>query len=446
MKALHKIDRASVSFDDPNLVANAGLTLTGTLMTRLGLVETIDAKVKLAGRIGGANSGIKAATVVSALLAGADCIDDVDILRAGASGQVCAHELRAPSTIGTWLRAFRWGHVRQLDAAARQLLQRAWAAGAGPRPDEPVTIDIDSTMCKTYGLFKQGGRKYTRKHHRGYHPLLGVVAGYDQVVAARLREGVANDARGARSFVVETIRRVRAAGAGGKLTLRADSGFFSQAVVDACRQADVRFSITVKMNPYLQQAIDAIPDDAWTPIPDWQPRDGQAEIAEVCVPAFKDDPIPIRLIVRRVTPQAVKAGEQLALLPDWRYHALVTDIPGPLLQVEAFHRDHADVESTIKDLKHHAGLAHLPSGRFAANAAWLGLVAIAYNIGRWTLLAGKGIDCFCSTKTLRQRLIAWPARLARSGRRVILHAPEGWPWAGAVTAMLARLRALPAPV
>jgi hypothetical protein len=145
------------------------------------------------------------------------------------------------------------------------------------------------------------------------------------------------------------------------------------------------------------------------------------------VPAFKDDPIPIRLIVRRVTPKAVKAGEQLALLPDWRYHALAGDIPGPLLQVEAFHRDHANVESTIKDLKHHAGLAHLPSGRFAANAAWLGLVAIAYNLGRWTLLAGKGIDCFCSTKTLRQRLIAWPARLARSGRRVILHAPEGWP-------------------
>jgi DDE family transposase len=151
------------------------------------------------------------------------------------------------------------------------------------------------------------------------------------------------------------------------------------------------------------------------------------------------------VIVRRVTPKAANAEQQLALLPDWRYHALVTDIPGPLLKVEAFHRDHAEVENTIKDLKHHAGLAHLPSGRFAANAVWLGLVGLAYNLGRWTLLAGKGIDCFCSTKTLRQRLIAWPARLARSGRRLTLHAPKGWPWAEAVTAMLARLCALPAP-
>jgi hypothetical protein len=234
VKASHKLDQASVMFDDPNLVANAGLMLTGTLMSRLGLIETIDAKVKLAGRVGGANPGIKAATVVCALLAGADCIDDVDVLRAGASGQVCGHELRAPSTIGTWLRALGWGHVRQLDAAAGQLLRRAWAAGAGPSTNEPVTIDVDSTLCETYGLVKQGGRSYTRKHHRGYHPLLGVVAGYDQVVSARLREGVANDARGAKSFVAETIRRVRVAGARGKLTLRADSGFFARAVIDAC--------------------------------------------------------------------------------------------------------------------------------------------------------------------------------------------------------------------
>jgi hypothetical protein len=239
--------------------------------------------------------------------------------------------------------------------------------------------------------------------------------------------------------------RVRAAAARGKLGLRVDSGFFARAVIDACRDADVRFSITVKMNPYLQEAIDAIPETAWIPIPDWQPRDGQAEVAETRTPAFKDDPIPVRVIVRRVTAKAAKAGQQLALLCDWRYHALAGDIAGPLLDVEAFHRDHAGVENTIKDLKGHCGLAHLPSGRFAANAAWLALVTLAYNLGRWTLLAGKGIDCFAATKTLRQRLIAWPARLARSGRRVILHAPEGWPWADAVTTALARLRALPAP-
>lgn len=343
--------------------------LTGTLMNRLGLIEVIDERVRLRGRVGGADSGVKAATVISGLLAGADCIDDIDVLRAGASDAVCGHQLRAPSTIGTWLRALGWGHARQLDAAAGELLARAWAAGAGPSTTEPVTIDVDSTLCKTYGLFKQGGHKVTRKHHRGCHPLVAVVAGYDQVVSARLREGVADDARGAKSFVTETIGRARAAGATGQLTLRTDSGFFSKAVIDACRDADVRFSITVRMNPCLQQAIDAIPEDAWVPIPDWAGRDGQAQVAETRVPAFKDDPVPVRLIVRRVTPKAVKAGEQLELLPDWRCHALVTDLAGPLLQVEAFHRDHAAVENTIKELKCHCGLSHLPSGRSAANAA-----------------------------------------------------------------------------
>lgn len=233
--------------------------LTGTLMNRLGLIEVIDERVRLRGRVGGADSGVKAATVISGLLAGADCIDDIDVLRAGASDAVCGHQLRAPSTIGTWLRALGWGHARQLDAAAGELLARAWAAGAGPSTTEPVTIDVDSTLCKTYGLFKQGGHKVTRKHHRGCHPLVAVVAGYDQVVSARLREGVADDARGAKSFVTETIGRARAAGATGQLTLRTDSGFFSKAVIDACRDADVRFSITVRMNPCLQQAIDAIP-------------------------------------------------------------------------------------------------------------------------------------------------------------------------------------------
>ena len=156
VEASHKLQRLSVTFDDPNLVANAGLSLTATLAQRLGVREVVDARVDLSGRVGGANPGVKAMTVVSALLAGAEWIDDVDVLRASASATVLGHEVRAPSTIGTWLRSFTWGHVRQLDAAAGAVLTRAWALGAGPGRDEPLTIDLDSTHCETYGLGKQG--------------------------------------------------------------------------------------------------------------------------------------------------------------------------------------------------------------------------------------------------------------------------------------------------
>lgn len=448
VEASHKCQRLSVTFDDPNLVANAGLSLTATLAQRLGVREVVDARVDLSGRVGGANPGVKAMTVVSALLAGAEWIDDVDVLRAGASETVLGHELRAPSTIGTWLRSFTWGHVRQLDAAAGALVARAWALGAGPGRDEPVTIDVDSTHCETYGLGKQGAWKVNRDGERGYHPQLAVVDGYDQVLGVRLREGTANDGRGASSFVTEAINRVRVAGAGGPVTLRADAGFFGRPVIDACRAAGVRFSVTVRMNPRLREAIEAIPDDAWAQIPPerWAPNDGQAWVAETRVPAFADDDEPVRLVARRVNPKAAKPGEDLQLLPDWRYHAFVTDRHGDgPLETDAWHRAHARVENVIKDLKHHGGLAHLPSGVFAANAAWLALVALAHNLGRWTLLLGKGIDCFASTKTLRSKLLVWPARLARRAGRTFVHGPEHWPWADAVLAALARLRALPAP-
>jgi len=446
--ASHKLQRMSVTFDDPNLIANAGLLLPGTVAGHLGVQQVIHARVDLSGRVGGANTGIKAMTVISALLAGAEWIDDVDVLRAGASADVCGHELRAPSTIGTWLRAFTWGHARQLDAAAGQVLARAWAAGAGPCRTEKVTIDLDSTHCRTYGLGKQGAWKVDRHGERGYHPMVAVVDGYDQVLATRLREGPANDGRGVRSFVTEALGRVRAAGARGAVTVRADSGFFGRPLLAACRTAGVGFSVTVRMNPYLRGEIDTIPESAWTAIPaaDWAPNDGVAEVAELRVPAFVDDDEPVRLIVRRVNPKAAKPGEDPQLLPDWRHHAFVTDrYATTTLAADAWHRAHAQVENVIKDLKHHGGLAHLPSGVFAANAAWLSLVAMAHNLGRWTLRLGKGIDCFSSAKTLRRKLIAWPARIARRSRQVVLHGPTDWPWAEEAMVMLARLRALPAP-
>jgi len=438
----------SVTFDDPNLIANAGLMLPNTVAQHLEVQRIIDARVDLSGRIGGANTGIKAMTVLSALMVGAEWIDDVDVLRAGASQEVCGHALRAPSTIGTWLRAFTWGHARQLDAANGQILAGAWAAGAGPGRDEKLTIDLDSTHCQTYGLAKQGAWKVDRHGERGYHPVVAVLDGYDQLLATRLREGPANDGRGVASFAAETVNRVRAAGAHGAVTVRADSGFFGRPLIEACRGADVGFSVTVRMNSYLRGHIDAIPEQAWTAIPRerWAPNDGAAEVAELRVPAFADDDEAVRLVVRRVNPKAAKPGEDPQLLPDWRYHAFVTDRYGTTtLDADAWHRAHAQVENVIKELKYHGGLAHLPSGVFAANAAWLSLVALAHNLGRWTLRLGKGIDCWSSAKTLRRKLIAWPARIASTGRQLFIHGPTDWPWARQVDVMLTRLRALPAP-
>jgi len=446
--ASHRLDGLSVTFDDPNLIANAGLMLPGTLARRLDVAAAIGRRVDLSGRVGAANTPIKAMTVISALLAGAECIDDVDVLRAGGSKVVCGHEVRAPSTIGTWLRAFTWGHVRQLDAAAGEILARAWALGGGPSHDESVIIDLDSTLCQTYGLGKQGGWKVNRDGQRGYHPLVAIVDGYDQVVSTRLREGPANDARGAGRFTTETLARVRTAGARGQVTVRADAGFYARPVIDACRDRGVRFSVTVRLNPRLRTAIAGIDEAAWTPIPaeSWAPNDGIAQVAETRLPGvFAGDDDPVRLVVRRVHPKAAKPGEDRQLLPDWRYHAFVTDRhAGTALAADAWHRRHAQVENVIKDLKGHGGLAHLPSGVFAANAAWLTLVAIAHNLGRHTLLLGKGIDCWSSTKTLRRKLLAWPARITRHARQTTLHGPADWPWADAIAGMLTRLRAIPA--
>jgi hypothetical protein len=313
---------------------------------------------------GAGNSGAKALTVIGSVLAGGDCIDDVDVLRAGATPQLF-DQVRAPSTIGTWLRLFIWAAVRQLDRVSRALLRRAWQAGLGPDLDADLTIDIDSTVCETYGLRKQGGTKFSYLRVRGYHPLLASLADTGEL-HARLRGGNASPGRGAASFVAETIARVRHAGARGGLTLRADSGFYAGAVVSACRRAGVAFSITARKDRKIQAAIDAIPDQAWTPIPYW--IDGGADVAETTYTAFAGSKheLTCRLLVRRVRPTP---GSQLALDVVFDYHAILTDRDGDLPVVEADHRRHAVVEHVVADLKHHAGLVHLPSGRFAANAA-----------------------------------------------------------------------------
>ena len=307
---------------------------------------------------GRANVGHKALTLVHSALAGGDSIDDAGALRAGSTGAVLGHGVLAPSTLGTFLRSFTWGHARQLDRVSGELLKRAWAAGAGPG-EAPVTLDIDSTICETYGTAKQGG-VFGHTKVRGYHPLVATVAGTGDVVHSRLRGGNANSGRGAASFLTETFNRVRAAGAGGPLTLRADSGFYSGKVVGACRKADVRFSVTVKLNPALRKAIAA---DEWVPIPYF--LDG-ADVAETTYRPFGKDQPEVRLIVRRVRPTP---GSQLALFVEYSHHGFITDRAGDTLVLEADHRRHAVVEDAIRDLKYGVGLNHLPSGRFGASAA-----------------------------------------------------------------------------
>ena len=232
-------DRIQITFDDRRLVANAGLLLPATLARHLGLRELVDHHLDLGGAPGRANTGDKMLTLVASALAGGDCIDDADVLRTGGTACTLGGTVKAPSTLGTFLRSFRWGHVRQLDRVSSELLARAWQAGAGPG-DGPLTIDLDSTICETYGLAKEGARHHGYTGKRDYHPLLAIAAGTGDVLMARLREGRANTARGAAHFLRETVGRVRYAGANGRLTLRADSGFYTHGVVSVCRKMDVR--------------------------------------------------------------------------------------------------------------------------------------------------------------------------------------------------------------
>ncbi len=254
----------------------------------------------------------------------------------------------------------------------------------------------------------------------------------------RLREGRANTARGAAHFLRETVGRVRYAGAKGQLTMRADSGFYTHAIVAVCRKLDVRFSITVRQHASLRNLIEAIPEADWTPVPYW--TDGAADVAETSYTPFQSEPgaAPVRLIVRRVKPTP---GSQLALLATYSYHAFITDRDGDTLDLEADHRRHAEIENAIRDLKYGVGLNHLPSGRFAANGAWLAVQAIAHNLARWTARIGLG-EQVVTTKTLRRRFFSLAGRLTRSARRLTLHLPRRWPWEAQFTGALTRLRTL----
>lgn len=431
------IDRIEVTFDDETLVADAGLIVPATLMVRLGLEALINQTVRLVGRVGGAGPGRKVLTLVAAILAGGSHIDHANKLGAGATGAVLPFRVMAPSTLGTFLRAFTFGHIRQFDAVIAETIRRAWSAGAGPG-NEAVTIDLDSTICEVHGKAKHGAAYgYTKVF--GYHPILATRADTGEVLHARLRKG--SSQRGAKRFVEELIARVRRAGATGQLTVRADAGFWNYALIDTLVRLGVRWSVTVRINKQIRAGIDAIAETAWTTIT--YPDGGEAQVAEtVYVTGQGRHRRELRLVVRRTR---LTDADQRRLWPDWRHHAFITNVPLATVAVDAFHRDHATVELAIRDLKEGAGLEHCPSGRFFANAAWLGCAVLAHNLIRWTARLG-GLhpdDQLTVAHTIRTRLLALPGRLVNRSRQWTLRLPARWPWAHSFDIALDRIRSLP---
>jgi hypothetical protein len=403
----------------------------------------IDSTVRLDGRVGGARPGRKVLTLAHALCAGGSHIDHADMLRAGATAAVLGHRVMAPSTIGTFLRSFTFGHCRQMEAVIGHALERAWSAAAGPGA-APLVIDIDSTICEVDGNAKHGaGFGYT--HALGYHPLLATRADTGEVLHARMRKGSANTQRGAVRFIDELVARVRRAGAAGELTVRVDSGFWSNDTIVALNRLNVRYTMAVRCaTKGIADAIAAIPETAWVEI-DYTP-DGQAQVADCAYITGKGKhQVTRRLVVRRTR---LTGRAQQRLWPDWRHHAFLTDLDAMVVEVDRFHRHHAVVELAIRDLKEGAGLEHVPSGNFHANSAWLQCAVLAHNLIRWTAICGevRVDEQLTVARTIRTRLLALPARLVNRAGRPTLRLPTDWPWAKTFITALDTLRTLrPAP-
>ena len=442
-------------FDEDNLVSSAGLVPVMTLAQQTGLLDLLEEKVRItAPRIksGSANPAPKLATVVAGMVAGADCIDDIDVLRSGGM-KTLFDGVYAPSTVGTLLREFTFGHARQLESVLREHLV-ALCGRVDLLPDaaeQRVFIDIDSLLRPVYGHAKQGasyghtkiaGKQILRK---GLSPLATTIStpGSAPVIAGmRLRAGRTSSAKGAGRMVAQAIGTARAAGAGGPILVRGDSAYGNRKVVRTCLRTGAQFSLVMTRNPAVDRAITAIDDEAWTPVsypgavrdPDTGVWISDAEVAEIAYTAFASttDRITARLVVRRVK----DARFPDALFPVWRYHPFFTNTDLPVDQADITHRQHAIIETVFADLID-GPLAHIPSGRFGANSAWilwlmtlpsLVCAAIAHNLLRATgVLAGER-HTRARGSTLRRRIINIPARLARPQHRPILHLPTRWPW------------------
>ena len=449
MRLSHAGPVVSAVFDDPNLVSCAGLAPVVALGQRCGLHSLVADGLTVA-RTGGVNAHLKVPALIAGMVAGADCLDDMDLLRHGGMDRLFAG-VRAPSTLGTFLRSFTFGHVRQLDAVAARFLARlARATPLLPGAEQVAYVDLDDTVGQVHGYAKQGaGFGYTGV--KGLNALIATVStplAAPVICGTRLRQGSTNSARGAGRMVADALVAARAAGAGGPegqglVLLRADSAFFSSDTIATARRHGACFSVTARMNPAVRAAISRIDDNAWTsivyPRAVWDDDErrwiSDAQVAEVEFTAFtgrrKADHLVARLVVRwvkRLSPAPAADGSaQAELFSTYRYHALFTDSPLGLVEADRTHRAHAIIEQVIADLKN-GPLAHLPSGKFTANAAWLVLAAVAFNLTRAAGCLASAAHARATTGTLRAQLIHVPARLARSARRLVLHLPHRWPW------------------
>ena len=446
MRLLHSLAKTHAMFDDPNLVSHAGLVPVMALTHRAGLPDLVAEHVRPGGECG-VNAHLKVPALIAGMAAGADSIDDMDVLRHGAMA-VLFGGVRAPSTLGSHLRSYTWGNVSQLEKAGREFLaELARRAPLLPGAETLAFIDIDSMQKRVYGHQKQGARfGHTRIQGksllvRGLNALAAVVStplSAPVIAATRLRGGNAASARGAASLAARAIGTARDCGCTGTIIVRMDSAYYNAAVIGAVRGQGARFSVTVPMNSSIRAAIAAIGEENWIPIryPQaiWDDQldawISDAEVAEVEYTAFaskKDQAVTARLIVRRVRDLNKKAAaRQDELFPVWRYHAVFTDSPYGLVQAEGQHRDHAVVEQVFADVAS-GPLAHMPSGVFAANAAWLSIAAMAHNLVRAAGALASLPFAKARGATIRRDLIAVAARTTRHGRGCLtLHLPEGW--------------------
>jgi hypothetical protein len=446
------VGRVRASFDDPNVVSCAGLEPVMRLAESCGLHGMVGRRLRVPTDKG-SNAAGKVAAIVAGMVCGADSIDDLDMVRHGGM-PVLFGAVYAPSTLGSFLRAFTHGHVRQLQAVSRDfLVALAGRASLLPGAGAVTFVDVDSLLRRVYGKRKQGaafGHAKVGGYRvllRGLNPLVATISTPDAapvVAATQLRAGNAASARGAASLVAEAVGTTKAVlaaqpdAAGGEIVVRADSAFYSRKVIAACRRAEVRFSVTIRIDAKVAKAIAAISDDAWTeityPRPVWDEQQqrfiSRAQLAEIRYTAFEGtrDAVTARLIVRRI-PDLNKSTltEQGELFPVWRYHAVFTDSPFVLVQAEAQHRDHAVIEQVFAELID-GPLAHLPSGRFNANNAWLTCIGIAHNLTRAAAtLAGRRYAT-ARAATIRRHLVNIAGRIARHARVVTIHLPEYWPW------------------
>ena len=452
MQVSHNFTPTSAVFDDDHLVSCAGLVPVMALAAQTGLPGLLADKVHIAEpriKSGSANPAPKLATLIAGMCAGADSIDDVDLVRCGGM-KTLFDAVYAPSTIGTLLREFSFGHGRQLESVLRHhLVALCGHVELLPGADQRAFVDIDSLLRPVYGQAKQGasyghtkiaGKQILRK---GLSPLVTTIsteAGAPVIAGARLRAGRANSGKGAARMIAQAVSTARAAGVNGQILVRGDSAYGTGVVVAACRRAGARFSLAVTKNRSVAAAIATIDDDAWTPVsypgavrdPDTGEWISDAEVAETLYSAFASTghPVTARLIVRRVK----DARYRDALFPVWRYHPFLTDTDDPVDAADISHRRHAIIETVFADLID-GPLAHMPSGRFAANSAWILCAAIAHNLLRATGALAGGTHTAARGATLRRRIVNIPARLARPQRRPILHLPSHWPWAQAWTTL-----------